>query len=68
MTVSFIFGNLLGRAALSYMIVLLLCWCGSRFRWRAALARSVRWYSLLGVVLLVLLGVGASVSRFGGIG
>ncbi|WP_114970022.1 hypothetical protein [Rhodoferax ferrireducens] len=67
MTASYILGNLLGRAAISYALVWLACWLLSRLNWRVAFKRSTRWYSLLAVVLLTLLGMGAAVSRRGGL-
>ena len=63
MSLSFILGNLLGRALVSYAVVWLVCWLTSRLRWRLAFQRSIRWYSLLAVLLLTLLGVGAVVGR-----
>ncbi|MEC5217620.1 hypothetical protein RCH09_002580 [Actimicrobium sp. GrIS 1.19] len=67
MTLSFILGNLLGRALVSYALVWLLLWLTSRLNWRVAFARSGRWYSVLAVVLMTLLGMGAAVVRGGGV-
>ncbi len=63
MQLSFVLGNLLGRALVSYALVWVVCWLASRFNWRLAFKRSGRWYSVLAVVLLTLLGMGAAVSR-----
>lgn len=63
MQLSFVLGNLLGRALVSYALVWVVCWLASRFNWRVAFKRSGRWYSVIAVVLLTLLGMGAAVSR-----
>jgi hypothetical protein len=65
---SYALGQLLGRAAASYVLVWLACWLLSRFHWRTALQRSTRWYSLLAVLLLTLLGVGIATTRGGSLG
>jgi hypothetical protein len=67
MTLSFILGNLLGRALISYALVWLLLWLISRLNWRVAFVRSGRWYSVLAVVLMTLLGMGAAMVRGGGV-
>jgi len=67
MTASYILGNLLGRAAISYALVWVVCWLASRFNWRMAFKRSGRWYSLLAVLLLTLFGMGAAITRSGGL-
>ncbi|MCW5257638.1 hypothetical protein D8B22_16475 [Verminephrobacter aporrectodeae subsp. tuberculatae] len=65
MTISFILGNLLGRALVSYAIVWAVCVLACRFRWRAAWRSSVRWYSGLAVLVLTLLGMGSALVRQG---
>jgi hypothetical protein len=65
MSLSFILGNLLGRALVSYVLVWLVCWLSCRFNWRLAFKRSGRWYSLLAVAVLTLLGMAAAVGRGG---
>jgi hypothetical protein len=67
MATLYLLGNLLGRALVSYALVWLVCWLCSRFNWRAALRRSSRWYSVLGVLVLTLGGLGAALVRHGGI-
>ena len=67
MTLSYIFGNLIGRALASYGLVWLACTLASRFDWRLGFARSKRWYSLLGVLLLTVLGLGGAVAHQGGL-
>ncbi|MCY4747105.1 hypothetical protein NYO99_19180 [Pelomonas sp. UHG3] len=62
MSFSFVLGNLVGRALVSYLLVWLVCWCSCRFKAGEAFRRSVRWYSLLAVAALALLGLGAAVS------
>lgn len=64
---TFILGNLLGRALVSYALVWLVCWLASRLNWRIAFTRSGRWYSVLAVIVLTLLGMGAAVVRKGGV-
>lgn len=66
MAASFILGNLIGRAVVSYALVWLACWLASRLRWREAFARSVRWYGVLAVAALTLLGLAAGVAPAGG--
>jgi hypothetical protein len=53
-------GNLLGRLLLSYLIVWLVSLVFARGDWRAAFRRTTRWYSILGVLILFVLGVGAT--------
>lgn len=65
MTVAYILGNLVGRALVSYALVWLVCWIVSRFAWRSAFRLSARWYNVVAVVALTLLGLGAAVSRGG---
>lgn len=65
MNISFIAGNLLGRAAISYLIVLVIVSLVSKLDWRLALRRSVRWYGLLSVLVLTLAGIGVAASRGG---
>jgi hypothetical protein len=65
MSIIYLLGNLLGRALVSYVLVWLVCWLSCRFDWRIAFRRSVRWYGLLAVIVLALLGVGAAVGRGG---
>ena len=67
MSLSFILGNLLGRGLISYFLVWLILWLFSRLNWRLAFKRSRRWYSVLAIVLMTLLGMGAAVVRGGGI-
>jgi hypothetical protein len=68
MSLSYLLGNLLGRAVISYALVWLACWLISRLSWRVAFQCSTRWYSLLAVGLLTLLGMGAAVALRGGLG
>ena len=65
MSISFILGNVLGRALVSYGLVWLICWLTCRFNWRVAFRRSGRWYSVMAVVVLTLLGMGAALGRGG---
>ena len=66
MALSYVLGNLVGRALVSYLLVWVACLATSRFDWRMAFTRSRRWYSVLAVVLLTLLGMGGAMLRAGG--
>jgi hypothetical protein len=66
MAFSYVVGNLLGRAIISYLLVWAACLAASRFNWRLAFKRSGRWYSLLAVTALTLLGMGGAIVRSGG--
>jgi hypothetical protein len=67
MNLSFVLGNFLGRAVVSFALVWLVCWAFSRFNWRLALKRSGRWYSVLAVVVVALLGMAVPVVRGGAV-
>ena len=67
MSISFVLGNLLGRALLSLALVWVAFFLVSRLDWRLALARSRRWYGLLSVAVLTLLGMGSAVVSAGGV-
>jgi apolipoprotein N-acyltransferase len=67
MSVSFVLGNLLGRALLSFALVWIVCLLISRLDWRRAFARSQRWYSVLSVALLTMLGMGSAIVTTGGV-
>jgi hypothetical protein len=67
MSILYILGNFLGRAFVSYLIVWLFYLLINKFKWRLAFNQSTRWHSWLVVVLLTLLGVGASFARRGGL-
>ena len=66
MSLSFVLGNLLGRALVSYVLVWVACFLASRFDWRLAFTRSRRWYSILAVIVLTLLGMGGAIVQSGG--
>jgi len=67
MSISFVLGNFLGRALLSFALVWVACWLASRLDWRTALARSRRWYGVLSVAVLTLLGMGSAIVNAGGV-
>ena len=67
MSLSYVLGNLFGRAIISFLLVWLVCLFASRLNWRLALVRSRRWYSLLAVVALSLLGMGSAMIKAGGL-
>jgi len=66
MAFSYVLGNLLGRAVVSYVLVWIACLLGSRFDWKMAFVRSRRWYSVLAVIAMTLLGLGGALVRGGG--
>lgn len=66
MSFSFVIGNLLGRALVSYVLVWIACLAGSRFDWKMAFVRSRRWYSVVAVIVLSLLGLSSALVRAGG--
>lgn len=68
MSISFILGNLLGRALMSFLIVWIVWLCASRFNVRMAWMRSKRWHSLVAVAIMTLLGLAAAGSRRAGMG
>ena len=67
MSLSFVLGNLLGRALLSFALVSIVCLLISRLNWRLAWARSRRWYSVLSVAVLTVLGMGSAIMTNGGV-
>lgn len=62
MSLSYLLGNLLGRAVVSYLLLLLLWTLVHRFDMKKAFARSLRWYNWVLVALLSVLGMAARVS------
>lgn len=67
MSLSFVLGNLVGRALVSYLLVFLACLAATRLQPRPAFARSLRWYGLLATVVLTLLGMASAVVQGGGV-
>jgi len=67
MMTSYIIGNILGRAVVSYALVLAILFLASKFNIRLAFKRSVAWYSWIAVFLLTILGVAANISQQGGL-
>ena len=67
MSVLYILGNFIGRAIISYAIIWLFYLPINKFKWRLAFKQSMRWYSWLLVLLLTLLGIGASFANKGGL-
>lgn len=67
MALSFVIGNLIGRALVSYLLVWIVCLATSKFNWRVAFARSKRWYAVVAVVAMTLAGMGAAISNGGGL-
>jgi apolipoprotein N-acyltransferase len=67
MSLSFVLGNLLGRALLSFVLVWIVCLLISRLNWRLAFTRSRRWYSVLSVAMLTVLGMSSAIVTNGGV-
>lgn len=67
MSLSFVLGNLLGRALLSFVLVWIVCLLISRLNWRLASTRSRRWYSVLSVAMLTVLGMSSAIVTHGGV-
>jgi len=67
MSLSFVLGNLFGRALISYLLVLFACLVSARMQVRPALARSRRWYAVTATLLLTVLGFAAAVVSGGGV-
>lgn len=67
MSLSFVLGNLLGRALVSYLLVFLACLVTTRLQVGPALSRSRRWYALAATLLLTVLGFVSAVVNGGGV-
>ena len=63
MSIIYILGNLVGRFIINYIIVWLFCLCLNKFKFRLAFKQSTRWHSWLIILLMTLLGLGASFKR-----
>ena len=55
---AYLLGHLLGRLFVSYLLVWTVMLVLAQLDWRAAFARTHRWYGLLGVVLGLAAGLG----------
>lgn len=66
MSLSYLLGNFIGRALISFLIVWIICLLASRLNWRLAFARSRRWYSIVAVVVMTVLGMGSAAARMAG--
>lgn len=66
MSASYLLGNLIGRALISFLIVWIVCLLASRLNWRLAFSRSRRWYSVAAVLLMTMLGMGSALVGAGG--
>jgi hypothetical protein len=53
----YLLGNLLGRLVAAYLIVWVVSLFVARFDWRAAFRHSRKWYAILAVVLLFVVGI-----------
>jgi predicted PurR-regulated permease PerM len=66
MAIPYLLGNFIGRLLMSFILVWVVWLLASRFNWRLALARSGRWYSLVVVFVLAVLGMGSAFVSAGG--
>ena len=55
----YLFGNLMGRLVASYLIVWLVLLLFNKFDWRKTFRGTVRWYGILAILLLFVLGIAA---------
>jgi apolipoprotein N-acyltransferase len=67
MALSYLLGNFIGRLLISFLLVWIVCLLASKLNWREAFARSRRWYSIVAVVVLSLLGMGSAIVTAGGL-
>ena len=59
----YIIGNVLGRLAISYLLIWLVMWLVfARRDWRVAFSRAHRWYGLLSVCVVFSLGLVGAMS------
>jgi hypothetical protein len=61
----YLLGNLLGRAFVTWLIILLVLFIVSRFDFKLAFRRGTRWYVWLAVFLLAGLGLAVRALRMG---
>lgn len=66
MYISYLLGNFIGRAVISFLLVWLICLLASRLNWRLAFARSRRWYSMVAVLVMTMLGMSSAMIGVGG--
>lgn len=59
----YLIANLLGRLVASYIIVWLVMFTLSKFDWRAGFRKAQRWYGILSVVVVFLLGVAGGAAK-----
>nr|WP_315400789.1 hypothetical protein [uncultured Duganella sp.] len=67
MALSYLLGNFIGRLLISFLLVWIVCLLTSKLNWREAFVRSKRWYSIVAVVVLALLGMGSAIVTAGGL-
>ncbi len=67
MNLSYLLGNFVGRALVSFLLVWIVCLLASRFDWRQAFARSARWYSGVAVLAMTMLGMSSALVSAGGL-
>ncbi|MDX9996146.1 MAG: hypothetical protein RBS28_12560 [Rhodocyclaceae bacterium] len=60
---AYIIGNVLGRLVASYALVWLVMFIGTRLRWRNAFRNTHRWFGILSIGVIFLIGVAISVSK-----
>ncbi len=61
---AYLIGNLIGRLIASYLVVWVVLFIATKFDWRLAFRRTHKWYGLLAIAALFLLGL-AGVAKQG---
>jgi hypothetical protein len=61
----YVFGNLFGRLVVSYLLVWVVLLLIAKFDWRKAFRNSRRWYAIVAVLILFLIGIAAFDERGG---
>ena len=64
---TYLIGNLLGRLLVSYFLTWVILFLFSGFNWRNTFVRSRKWYGLLILTCLFVLGVSGGLNQVGGI-
>jgi hypothetical protein len=61
---AYLIGNVLGRLVMSFALVWLVMFLlFSHFNWKTAFGKSLKWYGLLSVSALFILGIVAGISQ-----
>ncbi len=54
---SYVIGNIVGRILMSYTLIFLVLFFASRANFKLAFDKSTRWYGVLSVIILFVLGI-----------